>query len=183
MNYYYMAATLPMLSMEHPPAIRFAGFCALCAEHLSRADLAGLAELDAPLETQARHPFVVAWRACDGALRNAVARLRAHRLSKDPSLHVRPGPESSDADRAAATAFARPSPLDRHLALDRFRWSQLDILAGDNIFSSAAVLAYGVKLQMAERWAGLREESAVAKVNAIVGRPPSGRPAPGEPQA
>lgn len=183
MNYYYLAASLPMLSLEHPPTIRYARFHALCEEHLSSADLAGLGELETAPDAQARHPFVSAWRKCDSALRNAVARLRAQRLSKDPAPYLRPGQEDSDAERAATEAFARPSPLDRNLALDRFRWLQLDALTGYNIFSGTAVLAYGVKLQMAERWAGLHEETAMERVNTIVGRPPSIRPAPGEHQA
>jgi hypothetical protein len=48
-------------------------------------------------------------------------------------------------------------PLDRELALDRLRWTLLDELAVAAPFGLQAVLAYGLKLRLAEKWAAMDE--------------------------
>lgn len=177
MNYYYLAASLPSLSLDHAPTLSSEQFTSLCDEHLSRPDREGLRELtDAGIEPN--HRFVSDWREKEAQLRNAVVRVRAQRLNADASEHLREQRESGpDADGAVSEAYARPTPLERERSLDRFRWSQAEALAGFNPFSGRAVLAYAVRLMLAERWAAMDEDAGERKTNEIV----NAEPAPGNP--
>jgi len=175
MNYYFLAASLPSLSLDSPPPLSFDQFRALCAEHFTPGEMRALDELRSPVTEDARDAFVSGWRHREVRLRNAVARARAARLQKDPAACVREqqGFDASE-ERAVADAFAKNTPADRELALDRFRWKQIEELAGFDMFSPRALLAYGLKLRLAERWAGMSEEKGRAQAEEMVGR---GQPA------
>jgi hypothetical protein len=148
---------------------------ALCREHLTESDLSALAELVEPGSGRAVNPFVRAWRDKETQLRNAVAKLRAERLQRDasPYLHEHEG-QDTRVEKAASEAFGGKTPMDRELALDRFRWNQIEETAGFNPFATEAMLAYALKLRLAERWAGLDAERAAAKVEEILARGPRG---------
>jgi hypothetical protein len=181
MNYYFLGASLPSLSLESRPWMSYPRFREACLLHLCREDMEGLGEMERPdADSPPTHPFVRRWREREAALRNAVARIRARRLERDAKPFLRPDADRADAERAAAEAYSRPTPLERELALDRFRWVQLDELAGLTPFSSEAVLAYGMKLRLAERWAALNEETGRTLAEDIIRRPPSARGAQGD---
>jgi hypothetical protein len=173
-EYYYLAASLPALVLGETPPLSSARFDDLCREHLAADDREAVEALRDPARGPCPHPFVAAWREADTRLRNAVARARATRRRRDPAAYLR---EQAGVDlfveKAVADALARPDPLDREMALDRLRWRLADELAGYSPFSSRAVLAYAVKLNLAERWAGLSEDRAQARADAIVSRGPS----------
>jgi hypothetical protein len=173
MNYYYLAASLPSLALEGPLPLSFERFRALCAEHLSREDLEALDELDRPVTDSSRRCLVRAWREGEIRVRNAVARARAARLRVDaaPALREQQGVDLG-AEKAVAEAFAKRSPAERELALDRFRWQRIEELAGYNAFSGRALLAYGLKLRLAERWAGMKEEAGRRKAEAVLATEP-----------
>ena len=115
------------------------------------------------------HPFTAAWRERDTRLRNAVARARASRLGRDAAPYLRPerGFDTYTL-KAVEEAFARPTPAERELELDRFRWQVLDELAGRAMFSVEAVLAYALKLRIAERWSRLEPEAGRRVVEEFV---------------
>jgi len=172
MNYYFFAASLPVLALDAPTPFPFDVFKALCAEHLRGRDLKGLEELEEGVRAP-RHPFVRAWHDIEGQLRNALAEERASRLQKDAQPYLRPREGFDPAvGRAAAEAFGKTNPLQREQMLDRFRWRQLEALAGFNPFSGSALLAYGVRLKLAERWNRMSEEQGSAKADALVARTP-----------
>ena len=98
-----------------------------------------------------------------------VARLRAARAGAayDAGAHPFAGYDARCAS-AAERAMELEDPRERELALDRLRWTLLDELAVAPPFGFQAVLAYGLKLRLAEKWAamdeaeGLRVAAAVA---------------------
>lgn len=158
-HYYYLAASLPSLSLEAPPRVSLLDFQARCAQQLSRADRSALAALEAPVPAAGRDPFVCAWRRIEIAIRNRVARSRAARLGADAERFVLSGAdEQSGFSARVAQALERDDPLERERELDRIRWTALDELAGLDPFSREALLAYAVKLRLAERWAALDGE-------------------------
>jgi hypothetical protein len=57
----------------------------------------------------------------------------------------------------AERAMELDDPRDRELTLDRLRWALLDELAVAAPFGLQAVLAYGLKLRLAEKWAAMDE--------------------------
>lgn len=173
MNYYYLAASLPALSWDSPPDLSIEAFKNLCRAHLADADWHGLADLDEGLETSSTHPFVREWRNAEIQLRNALVRQRAARHRRDPAPLCRPhSGYDPGVERIVAEAYAKPDPLQRERTLDRFRWQKADELAGLNGFAPRALLAYAVKLKLAERWTTMEDEDGLAIANAIVDRQP-----------
>jgi len=173
MNYYFFAATLPVLSLDNPPPLSSERFRKLCAEHLSTNDLRALDEILTPTFGDSKHSFVRAWRHREIQLRNALARTRAARLSTNAASYLKDH-EGYDTyiEKTASDAFSKTNPLDRELALDKFRWSQIEDLAGYDCFSTRPILAYALKLRLAERWAAMTEEKGGSVVDEMVNRQP-----------
>jgi len=168
-NYYFLAASLPTLSLDAPPPFSCQRFRALCAEHMSAKDLQTLDSLAEPLTTPSENSFVQEWRRREIHLRNAIARTRALRLQIEAAPYLREAPGYEAAiEHAVSEAYSRTSPLERELAIDRFRWRQLDELAGLNPFSLHALLAYALKLTLVERWASMTEKMGTARANEVV---------------
>ena len=171
MKYYYLAASLPMLSMDASPPISLDTFRALCAEHLSAHDYRALEALLAGAADP--HAFVGDWNRVETALRNACVRERAGRLKRDPVPFLR---READLDTAmarhVAAAFARRTPLEREHALDRLRWDLAEELAGFDPFSSRALLAYALQLRLAERWARMDPGAGDKTLESLVNREP-----------
>jgi len=169
MSYYFLISSLPGISLEAKPALSLADFRAACTTQLSEADAGALECLLDSESEPVNHTFVKSWKARDTQLRNASARLRAARQSRDAADFVRShtGFDVGIEDRVEE-AFNRSNPLERERELDRIRWTVLDELAGSDPFSTSALLAYAVKLSIAERWAAMDQKAGQIKVeNAI----------------
>jgi hypothetical protein len=175
MGYYFLAASLPTLSMDAPPPLTEEALLACCASELSEKDLAALKALMASAESAAEmapcptQPFSQAWFAADTQLRNAVARQRARRLGLDSAGAVRPH-DGFDLmiESEVADAFGQGTPLDRERRLDTLRWKKLEELAGTDMFATAYILAYALKLRLATRWSGLDDEQGRQQVESMI---------------
>lgn len=172
MNYYYFAASLPTVALDAAPPLTLAQFLNRCREHLDPADLEAVRLLAEEADAPAPHPFVQAWRDRETQLRNALVRARAARLRCEAAPYLRPvAAADASLDKAAADALSRPTPLERELELDRVRWNQAAQLAGFNPFSMDALLAYTIKLKLADRWATLSEQAGRDKMRAVETQP------------
>ena len=171
MNYYYLIASLPMLRIDAPPPFTTTEFQSLCRDYLTPEDFEALeAILNSKIE-DSTHPFVQEWRNRDTQIRNAVVRQRASNLKQDPTPHLREQEGfSAHVDKLAGDAFSKGSPLDREQALDALRWDSIDELAGLDPFTGRAVLAYTLKLLLAQRWAQMNEDKGKQLGNDIVNR-------------
>jgi len=158
-RYYYLIASLPALVFSQPAAMSRAGFIAECEQQLDGSDLAEVtALLDARLEDVHRD-FSRAWLHADRQLRNAVVRARALRLGVDEKKFLQSHEGFRvDAEAAVSDAFSRANPLERELALDRYRWNLADELSAGDPFALPALLAYAVKLALNEHWRALTPE-------------------------
>ncbi len=168
MSYYYLAASLPMLHLGRTPMIREDAFLALCREHLAPADLEGLEAVLARGGAGSPHPFAAAWRQRETVLRNAIAEARASRLGRDAAPYLREAEWDVNTTRAVGEAFGRATPAEREFELDRHRWQTAEALAGLDIFSGAAVLAYALKLRLAHRWAGMAADAGRRRLEETV---------------
>ena len=170
MSYYYLISSLPGITLDASPELSLDAFRSLCADHLSQGDgLALTCVLDLEAAQAPTHPFAASWGARETQLRNAAVRLRAAKRQQDAGSFLRDHTGFDvGLEEGVEEAFNQPHPLARERALDQIRWQVLDELAGTDPFGSGAVLAYGVKLQIAERWADMDQAAGQAKVNAAI---------------
>jgi len=170
MSCFYLIASLPALTFLQKPLISPDAFQALCEAQLGASDYRAAVllaqELDPDAEAISNHPFVARWQAREIQLRNAIARARAARRKRDAAGSIRTHTGfDTGIEEAVENAFSLPNPLEREQALDRLRWTVLDELAGVDPFAVSVVLAYAVKLRIAQRWAALDTEAALARVD------------------
>ena len=158
MEYVYLVASLPALELTTAPRMSSAELLATSAGVLRpdhREDLRAVLD-DRPHDVRAAElgPYLDA----ETQLRNAVARLRAARAGAayDAGAHPAAGYDARCAG-VAERAMELDDPRERELALDRLRWTLLDELAVSSPFGLQAVLAYGIKLRLAEKWAAMDE--------------------------
>jgi hypothetical protein len=168
-QYVYLVASLPALELAARPRMSSEDLLASSAEVLRQdhwEDLRAVLD-DRPADVRAPEfrPYIDA----ETQLRTVLARLRAARAGAtyDPGEHPFAGHDARGVS-TAERAMELDDPRERELALDRLRWTLLDELAVSPPFGVQAVLAYGAKLRLAEKWAamdeaeGLRIAAAVA---------------------
>ena len=164
MSYHYLVASLPMLFFGDQPPFSSRELQSRCVGVLKTEHLA---ILEAVMQGRsiAGNTFAAAWAARETQLRNAVARFRAARLGVDSQAFQR---DHAGFDvglaQVVTDALAQHTPLEREQALDRGRWRIADELALADPFGLGTVLAFAVKLCIAERWAGLTEAAGQRKV-------------------
>jgi hypothetical protein len=157
-EYVYLVASLPSLELTATPRISSAELLASSAGVL-RVD--HWEDLRSVLEDRlydVRALETRPYRDAETQLRDAVARLRAARAGAvyDAGGHPFAGYDARCVS-AAERAMELEDPRERELALDRLRWKLLDELAVSPSFGFQAVLAYGLKLRLAEKWAAMDE--------------------------
>ncbi len=167
--YYYLVASLPMLTFGGKPPFSSSrylfssqGILTKPHEDELRALLAG-----DPIE----HPtdFTRSWISLETQLRNAVAKYRGSKTGIESKPYLKQyGEHSVRVQEEIAEALAKQNPLERERELDRIRWSILDDLAAKNRYGIDDVFAYGLQLQILERWTAMTDEAGWRKVNDIV---------------
>ncbi len=166
-NCVYLAASLPALFFGDPPPYAPAEFRFHCQGVLDENELKAL---DAVLAGEpGPSAFGAEWLAREMQLRNAVARIRASRRGGEARQAERSHAGFSVAmEQGVADAFTKPDPLAREMDLDRLRWRTAEELAQTAPFGLPAVLAFAVKLNIASRWAGLKDEAGRAAVGQVL---------------
>jgi len=167
--YYYLLPSLPRLQLGAPAPISRGELARRCRELLPEEDAREVATaLDGQIDAL-RSLAGRAWFDRETQLRNAVARRRAQALDTPPAPHLRRhGGYRVDVDAAVEAAFAESDPLRRERALDELRWRLLGELEAIDRWGLPAVLAYGFRLLLAERWAGFDTETGWAAVEGFL---------------
>lgn len=169
MSFYYFVASLPAVSLSAPPPLSADAYL---AEARRLLDPAAVTELEALLSGDgeaARSALAARWRAANTQLRNACARTRASLQDVESAPHLRDHAGFSNyIEQAVVEAYAKANPMERELSLDRFRWALLEEWSRESPFGLEAVLAYGLKIKLAERWARLSDEAGRARLNETV---------------
>ncbi len=167
--YYYLVASLPTLVFGDPPPFPPDTYLGRCAEFLKPDDVRELALVLTDRASEGVTEFSRRWFGSDTQLRNAVARQRAARWNVESGPHLKSHPGfSTYVEKTATDAFAKPTPLEREMELDRFRWELLDELSRAEPFGLPAVMAYGLKLRIVGRWAALTEEAGRGRLDELV---------------
>ena len=166
-KHWYLVSSLPVLRLGEKPAMSVDAFRAACKGHLSDDEIA---VIEAVLENR-EPPHGLAskhWNA-EVQLRDAVVRVRAKNRGTDASLFLEPYEGFSVAiEKQVTDAFARPNPLEQELALDEARWMLADEIALAEPFGFSGLLAFAIKVRMAERWANMDETIGQEKVEEFV---------------
>jgi hypothetical protein len=168
-SYYYLVASLPTLERGDPAPMTPEEFLFHCTGALSRDDWDELERVVAGRNDECVTPSACRWFAVDAQMRNAAARARAGRLGVDAGEFLRPHQGWDDrAEKAVADAFAKPTPLEREVALDECRWAILDEMAADDPYGLGPVVAYAVKLLITARWHEMNDERGQARLEQII---------------
>lgn len=168
MNHWYLVASLPYLRFGEKPSVSREAFLAACTDWLAEEDTAAL---KVAFENRCAPDSEVAKRWWNGEveLRDAVVRARAKNRSTDAARFIRPHDGFSlSIEKMVTDAFTRTNPLEQEAELDRARWTLADELALTAPFGFDGLLAFAVKLRIAERWAGLDAAAGQNKVEAFI---------------
>jgi hypothetical protein len=167
-NHWYLVSSLPYLRFGDKPPMSAEEFRAACDGWLTDGELV---QVDAALENRA--PVMTGhaadWWSGEVQLRDAVVRVRAKNRGTDASAFIKPYDGfSATIEKMVTDAFTRPDPLEQEMDLDRIRWSLMDELTVNEPFGFPAVLAFAVKVRIAERWANMDEEAGKEKVEQLI---------------
>ena len=163
MEYVYLVASLPALELTTTPPISSGELLASAAGVLRQDHWEDLRAVVEDRLQDVRSPELRPYLDADTQLRGAVARIRAARAGETHDSAAHPyGGYDVRCVVVAERAMELGDPLERELALDRLRWTLLDELAVSPAFGFQAVLAYGVKLRLAEKWAAMDEAEGLS---------------------
>jgi len=168
MNHWYLVASLPYLRFGEKPLTGGAAFFAACSDWLAEDDIA---VLQAVFENRCPPESDVAKRWWDGEveLRDAIVRVRAKNRGADAGRFIQPHAGFSvSIEKMVTDAFTRANPLEQEAELDRARLTLADELALTAPFGFAGILAFAVKLRIAERWAGLNDAVGQTQVEKFI---------------
>jgi hypothetical protein len=165
----YLVSSLPYLRFGEKPVMSAEEFRAACVGWLSDDELA---LVDAALENRAPEaggPTAAQWWNGEVQLRDAVVRVRAKNRGVDASSFIQPYDGfSATIEKMVIDACTRSDPMEQEMDLDRARWSLIDELALNTPFGFPVVLAFAVKVRIAERWAQMDEEAGKEKVEELI---------------
>ena len=168
-NYRYLTASLPSFPAEGPAPFPPEEFLFRCQGVLDAADLSDLAAVLGGRPEEGRSAFCAAWAAVEAQIRNAVAKSRGAKLGVEakPFLKSHKGYRVW-IDKEVSDALAKPNPLACEIALDEVRRQAAEDLARECGGGLADVLAFAVRLRLADRWGAMTEAAGRAKLDALV---------------
>ncbi len=167
MDYWYLISSLPYLRFGEKPSMSSAAFRAACVGWISQDQLPVIEALLENREPPAGDAS--AWWSREVQLRDAIVRVRAKNRSVDASRFLKPYDGFSvTIEKMVADSFVRPDPLEQEMEIDRVRWMLADELATTESFGFAALLAFTIKLRIAERWAAMDKDVGQEKVGSLI---------------
>lgn len=158
-QYYFMVASLPLLTYENAAPIRSEEFLDIARANMRPGDVAKVigASIDAPQAVACATPAERAWRVYERGLRNVLVRARGARRAIDAGQYIRTDyllhdeTERAGLEELAREATSAPSPLTGEDLLNRARWDELESLTAGHSFDVEHVVLYYLKLQLLER--------------------------------
>ncbi len=152
-GYYYLAASLPYLSLRAAPRLTAEQFLRRCATQACAAHYRILAEVELFQAQPARTGLALLdrWHEHERALRNALAVVRAKRLGIAAAVHLRDFQRDHRLAEIAQRLLTLDSPLAADEELDRLRWRFLEELAVGHYFDLETLVIYLLKLRIIER--------------------------------
>ena len=169
--YVYFIATLPSLDFPGRPPFSFEEFIELAARFLPEKDISVLEKISLSGEYGSKNPNEVLnkWQDFDTALRNELVKLRAGRKHIETNRYLR-NYEYPDFNlgQVCATAMRHSSGLEAEKILDTEKWHFLSELSFGHYFDLEALIIYGLKLLILERWEKIESADKPALIEAAL---------------
>jgi len=173
-NYYYFAATLPLLHFGSKTTISDEEFLEQASEFLSPADARSIANarLVPPEEDGRGQAALEEWLKFENSLRNETARFRGKRIKRDPREYYR-GEYVPDPQLAAlvAEAAGEEDPLQVERRIDLARWEKLEEIELLHYFDLHFLIVYFLKLQLLNKWQAIRDEKGREVLDEMINPP------------
>ncbi len=173
-NYYYFAATLPMLSFGTRPPLANEAFLEQAREFLSVADSAALsnARLLPPEKDGKGEKALEEWLRFENSLLNETVRFRAKKFHRDPKDFYR-GDYLPDPYLFAlvSEAAGEEDPLQVERRIDLARWEKLEDIERQHYFDLHYLIVYYLKLQLLNKWQSIRAEQGRAALDQLINPP------------
>ena len=149
MEYYYFAASLPMLSMGKELPITYSAFMEKAKEQLSRKDYEDLQlAVFSSSDKEAEIPIVRSWQEYARSVQSILCRIRAEILGFS-------GYGGYEIDRTLESSLRsiveNKDPLEGEKAILSLYFDFLTSREPSSPFSSAALMIYALKLQLIEK--------------------------------
>jgi len=154
-NYYYFAASLPMISFDSKASFSVEEYLDLCGQFLGEEDLASVKSilLEDIKDIKISSSVVKKHVAFEKSFKNEKANSRARRVRRNPVDYMQ---EDSFRDYNLEEVFSQVSKRDNLLEaekeLDKIRWQFLDDIVFGHYFDMDYLLVYGLKLKILERY-------------------------------
>ena len=168
-QFYYTVASLPMLSYENPPGLKFADFLDDCRKWMSSSEwtILSAATLEPSLDGEIPSDVAEEFRKWEISLRNELVHLRASAMGLEAEQFLVKGEKYTDTASLASHAFKQESPLDAEEALNRGRWQFLENLKVGHFFDLDFLVLYSLQLQILERKSCFVEETGFTRYQEI----------------
>ena len=154
-SYYYLAASLPVLSFGIKPPLSYGDFIEDCRRLMPSKDFAIIekATLIPTASIPTQNYVLDAWIVFDRNLRNEMVKFRSTHAKKDPTDFLR-GEKGVDPFLAniVLEATKAPDPLTAERFIDKTKWQRLEELEQGYYFDIANLITYAIKLQILERY-------------------------------
>ncbi len=172
-RYYYLVASLPMLEFGMKMPFSYSDFLSCCQEQLSASDMEIIKRVNIfpPEDTQDSSLTLREWKRFDTALRNELAKSRAHKRGKDPIQYIR---EEEYLEpfifHFIQYVVNEDSPLEAESSLDRLRWEKIEELKKDHYFDIDCLITYALQLRILERWSRINSGGGMEVLQGLVER-------------
>jgi len=160
-----------MLHFGRKPPFSFEKFLLMCERLIPEEDIRTLKGISISGEYTgaSANRTLRNWRSFDTALRNELVKIRAARKKIDPLKYIREGGYSEAyIAHVAMNAQRNPSPIESEKTLDLERWRMLDEFLAGHYFDMDALIVYGLKLLILEKWADINSASRAATLDAVL---------------
>jgi hypothetical protein len=169
-QYYYFAASLPMIQPDGPPPMSGVDFLADCERLLSPTDFEQVrqAKLSSPELATTKVGVLQRYQDAEFGLRNELVKVRAKKLAVEMDRYIREESLNPLLATAAREILEQENPLKAEIHISRVLWKILDDLLVGHYFDVDFLAAYYLKIQILERNASFEAEAGEQKLESIL---------------
>ena len=170
-EYYYLIASLPMLSRDAKPVVTSEQFLESIDANLPSREAAELKALSLipSLDDKSEINSIDDWNEWETSMRNAIVRMRAGGDSSIAERNERDGGGFfSEIETGVQEAFSKSNPLERENLLDKVRWDFCDEMELGHEFDIVKLAAYRLKLLLCEKRSTVSKEKGEVNYDEII---------------